>query len=49
MEECNAWKYSHQWLDKYNTLKKKAQKWDIKHSAIKKGLDIKPSGFVYVF
>ncbi len=26
MEECNAWKYSHQWLDKYNTLKKKTQK-----------------------
>lgn len=27
MEECNAWKYSHQWLDKYNALKKKTQKW----------------------
>lgn len=22
IEECNAWKYSHKWLDKHNILKK---------------------------
>lgn len=22
MENVNAWKYSHKWLDKYNSLKK---------------------------
>lgn len=26
MEDCNAWKYSHLWLDKYSTLKKKTLK-----------------------
>ena len=26
MEECNAWKYSHLWLDKYSSLKKKTLK-----------------------
>jgi len=26
MEDCNAWKYSHLWLYKYNSLKKKATK-----------------------
>ncbi len=50
MEECNAWKYSHQWLDKYNTLKKKTQKWCFIAWASKaKALYIKPSGLYRIF